>query len=175
MRALVTYGSKMGGTAGLADMVAAALRTRGVEADLVPAAEAGSISSYDLVVVGGALYANRWHRDARRFVARHAAELRMVPVWLFSSGPLGDTERPADIPAVRQVKALSRRIGARGHVTFGGCLRPDAPGFIARRMARTLGGDWRDPAAVDRWVGGIVAELAGSPAPAPGPAVVPPT
>ena len=49
-----------------------------------------------------------------RFVARHAAELRMVPVWLFSSGPLGDSERPADIPAVRQVDALSRRIGARG-------------------------------------------------------------
>ena len=78
----------------------------------------------------------------------------MVPVWLFSSGPLGDSERPADIPAVRQVDALSRRIGARGHVTFGGCLRPDAPGFIARRMARTLGGDWRDPVAVDRWGGG---------------------
>jgi menaquinone-dependent protoporphyrinogen oxidase len=162
----------MGGTAGLAEMVAAAFARRGIETDLVPAAEAGSISPYDLVVVGGALYANRWHRDARRFVARHARELRTVPVWLFSSGPLGDTERPADIPAVRQVDALSRRISARGHVTFGGCLRPDAPGFIARRMAATLGGDWRDPEEVDRWVAGIVAELAGPPAPAPSPAVV---
>ncbi|HET6951673.1 MAG TPA: flavodoxin domain-containing protein [Acidimicrobiales bacterium] len=160
MRALVTYGSKMGGTAGLAGMVGEALRRHGVVVDVVAAREAGRPGGYDAVIVGGALYGGRWHRDARRYVTRHRRELRDLPVWLFSSGPLGDDGQKPDIPPVGQVAALARRIGARGHRTFGGCLRDDAPGFIARSMARTLAGDWRDPDDVERWASLIVGELA---------------
>jgi menaquinone-dependent protoporphyrinogen IX oxidase len=39
MRTLVTYGSKMGGTAALAEMVADGLRRHGVDAAVRPAAE----------------------------------------------------------------------------------------------------------------------------------------
>lgn len=163
MRALVTYGSQRGGTAGLAGMVATALRDRGLTVDLAPAAEVGPLAAYDLVVVGGALYAGRWHRDARRFVRRHRAELRRRPVWLFSSGPLGDDHQAPDIPPVWGVKALARRIGARGHVTFGGALAADARGPMAHAMAARLAGDWRDPAAVDRWAAEIVDALVASP------------
>jgi len=38
---------------------------------------------YEAVVVGGALYALRWDRDARRFVTRNVRQLRTAPVWLF--------------------------------------------------------------------------------------------
>ncbi|HZM32669.1 MAG TPA: flavodoxin domain-containing protein [Acidimicrobiales bacterium] len=160
MRALVTYGSKRGGTAGLAGMLATALRDRGMTVDLAPAAEVGPLGPYDLVVVGGALYAGRWHRDARRFVRRHRAELRQRPVWLFSSGPLGDDQQSPDIPPARGVAALARRIGARGHTTFGGALAPDAQGAMAHAIAARMAGDWRDPAAVDRFAGEIVHDLA---------------
>lgn len=156
MRALVTYGSKRGGTAGLAGMLATALRRRGLEVDVTPAADVASLRPYDLVVVGGALYCNRWHRDARRFVRRRSGALRTMPVWLFSSGPVGDDEQVPDIPPTRQVAALARRIGARGHVTFGGTLAPDARGLVAHSLAARMAGDWRDPAAVDRWASEIV-------------------
>jgi menaquinone-dependent protoporphyrinogen oxidase len=159
MRALVTYGSKRGGTAGLAEMLATALRARGMEVDALPVAGVGSLDAYDLVVVGGALYANRWHRDARRFVRRRSRELRQRPVWLFSSGPLGEENQAPDIPPVRQVAACARRVGARGHATFGGALAPDARGFVAHRLAGTLAGDWRNPADVDRWAAEIVGDL----------------
>lgn len=160
MKALVTYGSKMGGTAGLADMVAEALRERGVATHVEPAGTVGPPDGYDAVIVGGALYAGRWHRDARRFVKRHARDLQTRPVWLFSSGPLGDAQQKPDIPPVRQVARLATRIEARGHKTLGGRLPADPPGFMAGAMAKRMAGDWRDRDEVDRWVATIVAELA---------------
>ena len=86
MRVLVTYGSRMGGTAGIAELVGGALRDAGLEADVRPAPEVSGLDPYGAVVVGGALYTGRWHRDARRFVKRHTAALQERPVWLFSSG-----------------------------------------------------------------------------------------
>jgi menaquinone-dependent protoporphyrinogen oxidase len=111
------------------------------------------------VVVGGALYMARWHRDARRFVRRHRRDLRVRPVWLFSSGPLGDDEQKPDIPPVRGVATLMRKVAARGHATFGGCLASDPRGFMARSMATTMAGDWRDPAQVERWSASISADM----------------
>lgn len=53
-------------------------------ADVWPAAAAPLLAPYDVVIVGGALYNDRWHRDAQRFVKRHGRELGALPVWLFS-------------------------------------------------------------------------------------------
>jgi menaquinone-dependent protoporphyrinogen oxidase len=75
MRVLIAYGSKWGGTGGLAQMIGDALATQGIVADVRPATDAGSPETYDGVIVAGALYANRWHRRARRFVRRHARAL----------------------------------------------------------------------------------------------------
>ena len=75
----------------------------------------------------GALYANRWHRDARRFVRRNTAALRELPVWLVSSGPLSDSAEHQEIPPTRQVAKLAKQL-ARSAVmsTFGGRLSQTA-------------------------------------------------
>ena len=160
MKILVTYGSKLGGTEGLAVMIGDALRRSGFDVDVEPAARVASIGGYDAVIVGGALYAGRWHRDAVRFVKRHKRQLRERPVWLFSSGPLDDSAETGDIAPVPQVRKLMPLIAPEGHETFGGRLAPDAPGFIARSMAKKLSGDWRSPQHVARWTAQIVDELA---------------
>ncbi len=159
MRVLVAYGSKRGGTEGLADMIGAAFTAAGVEAVVEPARTAPPVDGFDAVVIAGALYAMRWHRDARRFVRRRVGELEQVPVWFVSSGPLDETAEKRDIPEVRQVASLMARVHARGHVTFGGRLEPDARGFPASAMAKRVSGDWRDRAHVDAWVATVVAEL----------------
>ena len=159
MRALVVYGSKMGGTQGLAEMVGRALEERSFDVEVRAAGDVDSVEAYDTIVVGGALYAARWHRDARRFVRRLRGELRGIPVWFFSSGPLDDSAARKHIPPVGQVKRLMQRVGARGHVTFGGRLEPNPPGFMARSMAKKLAGDWRDAAHVERWVVEVAAAL----------------
>jgi menaquinone-dependent protoporphyrinogen oxidase len=79
-------------------------------------------------------------------------------VWLFSSGPLNGSAAEA-IPPVPQVRELLERIGARGHVTFGGRLAADAKGFPASAMARANAGDWRDPAQIRGWAAEVAVEL----------------
>lgn len=159
MRVLVTYGSTRGGTEGLAHMVADGLREKDCVVEVIPADKARSIDGYDAVVVGGALYAFRWHRAARRFVRRHTAELRKRPVYFFSSGPLDDSAAKHDIPPVKGVVALMARVDARGHVTFGGRLSEHARGFPASAMAKKTAGDWRDPAEVRAWAHSVASQL----------------
>jgi menaquinone-dependent protoporphyrinogen oxidase len=140
MRILVVYGSKMGGTASLAATIGEALRRDGVPAQVRPADAVGSVEGYDVVIVGGALYHGRWRCAARRFVRRHRAALRSMPVWFFSSGPLGYDQQSPQIRPVGGVRRLMRRVGARGHATFGGRLltNPARPGH--RVPARSLAG-----------------------------------
>ena len=159
MRVLVTWGSKLGGTEGIARAVGAGLRDAGNEVVLQPAQDVRSVAGFDAVVVGGALYANRWHPAARRLVDRHPAALRHLPVWLFSSGPLDDSATRATIPPTTQVAICMERLGAIGHATFGGRLAEDAKGFPASVMARTHSGDWRDPERIRAWAAEIAARL----------------
>ena len=159
MRVLVAFGSKRGGTAGLAAMIGDALTEAGYEAEVRPAHEVHDLAGFDAVIVAGALYMSRRHRDARRFVRRNDATLRSLPVWLVSSGPGDDSAAQHDIPPTSQVRKLGARVGARGHVTFGGRLSPDAKGLLASAMAKKNAGDWRDPAHVRRWVATVVSEL----------------
>lgn len=158
-RALVVFGSKRGGTAGLAQMVGAELQHHGWEVIVQDAAQPAELRGVDLVIIGGALYMNRWHRAARSFARRREPALRTIPVWLFSSGPLDASAASGDIAAVPQVQDIARRLEARGHMTFGGRLAADAKGFGARSLARKYAGDYRDPAQVADWVNQIVREL----------------
>jgi menaquinone-dependent protoporphyrinogen oxidase len=171
MRVLVTWGTKLGGTEGIARMIGEVLDREGFAVAVQPAVAVRDASAYDAVIVGGALYGNRWHGDARRFVARNVAVLRRVPVWLFSSGPLDDSAAQEEIPPTRQVAVLMERIGAQGHATFGGRLNPDVKGFPAAAMARTSSGDWRNPDRIRAWAAELARAL---PAARPGVAIDPP-
>jgi menaquinone-dependent protoporphyrinogen oxidase len=171
MRVLVTWGSKRGGTEGIARLVGEALGAAGHEAVLRPAARAHHESRFDAAIIGGALYANRWHPAARRFVWRRRAVLRRVPVWLFSSGPLDNSADHAELPPTTQVAALAELVGAQAHETFGGRLEANAKGFPASAMARKHSGDWRNPERIHAWVAQVAGKLPGS---VPRPAADPP-
>lgn len=159
---LVAFGSKRGGTAGLARMIGDALTDAGCQVSVAPARDIHDLAEFDAAIVAGALYAGRWHRDARRFVRRHEGALQGVPVWLVSSGPLDDSAARQDIAPTKHVKKVMARVNARGHATFGGRLAPDAKGFPASAMAKNKSGDWRDAAHVRRWVASIMPALADS-------------
>jgi len=159
MRVLIAYGSKMGGTHGLANWLGHDLKEIGdYEVDVRAADIVESIDSYDAVIVGGALYIFRWHRDARAFVRRFRKELKEKPVWLFSSGPTDDSASNDSIPPVRGVAKSMEKIGARGHMTFGGRIPENAEG-MAKKMAEENAGDWRDPTQVRDWAREIASEL----------------
>jgi menaquinone-dependent protoporphyrinogen oxidase len=168
MRVLITWGSKRGGTEGIARSLGESLRAEGVDVDMLPPRVALKATGFDAAIVGGALYAGRWHREARRFVSRREKDLRRVPVWFFSSGPLDDSSDREEIPPTRQGEILMVRVGALGHVTFGGRLAPDARGFPASAMAKKHAGDWRNPARIRAWA---AQGARWGPPPRPGPVV----
>src|SRR4051794_24926973 len=124
-----------------------------------PAGTVADLQDVEAVIVAGALYAGRWHKDARKLVKRQARRLSELPVWLVATGPLDSTADQGQIAPVAQVKEAAERIGARGVQTFGGRLEPDAKGFPASAMAKSRAGDWRDPEHVARWVDEVVSEL----------------
>jgi len=159
MRVLVTWGSKLGGTAGIGEMIAQTLEEAGHDVIAVPARDAPSPVGFDAVVVGGALYANRWRAAARHWVEHHARELRDIPTWMFSSGPLDTSADDGDLDPPRDVRSLMMRIGAVDHHTFGGRLEKDASGFPAHAMAAEHAGDWRNPERIRAWATEIAREL----------------
>jgi menaquinone-dependent protoporphyrinogen oxidase len=162
MRVLVAYGSKRGGTEGIARTLGEVLASLNHEVEVLPARLALRARGFEAVLVGGALYSNRWHAAARRFVRRREADLRGLPVWFFSSGPLDESAGQREIPPPRQVEELMERVGALGHATFGGRLAPDARGFPASAMARERSGDWRAPERIRAWAGEVARALPGA-------------
>ncbi|MFD7477372.1 flavodoxin domain-containing protein [Streptomyces sp. NPDC059837] len=159
-KVLVAYGTTNGSTARIAETIAEVLRKGGVPAEAVPAHSVTDVESYDAVVVGGGLYGGRWHKDARRFVRRHGRVLAGRPLWFFSSGPLDASATEKEIPPVPGVRRVMTRLGARAHVTFGGCLEEGAKGFVARKIVSSgKGGDYRDFGQIEVWAMDIGTEL----------------
>jgi len=169
-RVLVAYGTKHGATAAIAEAITKTLRAAGLEVDVQRARRVRSIEPYRAVVLGSAVYAGRWRRDALRVLRRSG--LRARDVWLFSSGPVGESkgdpeqfERMTRPPRVQQIAA---DIGAREHVVFGGMVDEDA-GFVRKKMARRIPPelrDLRDWDAIETWSKAIAATLTERPVPA---------
>jgi menaquinone-dependent protoporphyrinogen oxidase len=151
MTVLVVHASQRGGTQGIAETIGAALQESGDDVRVAPASDVRDLAGVDAVVVAGALHAHRWHRDARRFVRKHQRVLSGMPVWLVASGPLDESADTGELPPTPHVSEAMHRIGARGQVTFGGFLSPDAKGFPASAMAKNTAGDWRNPERIRAW------------------------
>ncbi|MFF1407475.1 flavodoxin domain-containing protein [Streptomyces sp. NPDC058294] len=159
-KVLVAYGTTNGSTTRIAETIAEVLRNEGISAEAAPSRSVTEVESYAAVVVGGALYAGRWHKDARRFIRRHCRTLAGRPLWLFSSGPLDASASERTIPPVPGLKRAMARLDARDHVTFGGCLQEGAKGFVARQIVSSgKGGDFRDFDQVKAWATRIGTEF----------------
>lgn len=162
MRVLVVVASKHGATAGYGEAIADVLRERGIEAGVFRPQAAPDPAGFDAVVVGSAVYTGHWMADARDWVERHAQTLRARPVWLFSSGPVGDPPLPGADGAVT-LGDLPERIGAREHRLFPGRLERHRLGFVERALMSAVHaaeGDFRDWAALDAWTAEIAEALA---------------
>jgi menaquinone-dependent protoporphyrinogen oxidase len=163
-RILVAYASKHGSTREVAEEIGRVLRDGGLHAEVAEARLVSDLAPYAAVVLGSALYAAHWQRDANRFVARHLAALRTRPVWLFSTGPLDHSADAGLLPAPPSVAITIDPIGARAHRVFGGRLLADTPGLDPQVLATHPVGDFRDWDAIRAWAAGIAAALL---APAP--------
>jgi menaquinone-dependent protoporphyrinogen oxidase len=162
MRVLVTAASKYGATAEIGQAIGEVLGEHGLDPTVVPPERVGGLDGFDAVVVGSAVYAGHWLKPARELVDRLGGEPAGRPVWLFSSGPVGDPPKPDEDPVdVAEVLAAT---GAREHRVFAGKLLRKQLSFPERAIVSALRvpeGDFRDWAEVRRWATGIADALTG--------------
>lgn len=165
MHVLVVHASKHGSTVGIAQTVASRLIERGHAVTIFDAEAADHVDRLDLdrcdaVVLGSAVYAGHWLKPARRFIDRHLTLLVERPVWLFSSGPLGDQPPPEDEPM--EVQRIERMLTPRDHRTFPGALDRDELSLAERAVVKVVHapyGDFRDEGAARTWADEIADEL----------------
>lgn len=161
MKVLITAASKHGSTAEIAWAIRGHLIDEGLQAVVVHPDEITELAGYDAVVVGSAVYAGRWLKPARTLVERLRTQLGDVPVWLFSSGPVGDPPVPDEDDAV-DVADIAEATGAREHRLFPGRIDMEALAFAERALVRALrvpAGDFRDWPAIASWSRRIAADL----------------
>ncbi len=141
---LVTYASKHGATAEVAEVITAALVEQGLAMDVNRAEEVDETTRYGGVVLGGALYMGRLHRDARRFLHRHRETLAKLPVAVFAMGP--KTLEAKDLASSRAQldHALAKvpEIEPFAVAVFGGVVDPKALDFPFNRMPESDARDW---------------------------------
>jgi menaquinone-dependent protoporphyrinogen oxidase len=190
-KVLVVYGSRHGGTRGIAERLGEVLRTEGAESVVAAADQVGpeDVRTADAFVVGSGVYMGSWLKEPLEFMGRHPEVLASRPTWLFSSGPLPGSSKeqpdadpvtnalgPAEGPGSggrKKVEAASAMVHPRDHRVFLGAYDPDdPPRTMAERIVRLMpgarrilpSGDFRDWAAIEAWAREIAVALR-SPAP----------
>jgi menaquinone-dependent protoporphyrinogen oxidase len=164
MKILVAVASRHGSTYEIAEAIADEIREAGLTVDLCHIHDHPHLPLYDAAVIGSAVYMGRWMADATKYLEENQEELVDMPVWLFSSGPLGEDldeieaeEQPYNI---EELMAMTRAVG---HQVFVGKLDKEQLGLgekLVVRMVKAPAGDFRDWQAISDWAEEIVSALA---------------
>jgi menaquinone-dependent protoporphyrinogen oxidase len=185
----VAFGSRHGGTRGIAERIGEVLQAEGIETVVAPAGQVGELGAADAFVVGSGVYMGSWLDEPLEFLKRNQETLASRPTWLFSSGPLvGSTKGtpgadpvtdalgPAEGPGSggrKRVEALSAVIHPREHRVFLGAYDPkDPPKAFSERIVRMMpaakdilpAGDFRNWEEIEGWAREIAASLTPVPA-----------
>ena len=160
MKVLIGFASRHGATEDIARTIAARLELRGLNVEVRNVTDVESVEGFAGVVIGSAVYMGNWEHTARELLLRDEQKLRKRPVWLFSTGPVGEPLFPEG--ESEEATALAERIAAKGHVTFAGKLDRQELSLIERltvAIVHAKDGDYRDWEAIDEWADEIADEL----------------
>lgn len=159
-KVLVAYATRYGSTREVAETIADELGQSGLGVDLERASEVQRVSAYGGVVLGAPLYMFRWHRDGRRFLARHRDEVAHKPVAVFGMGPF--PEEPSDLEKeLGEARAqLDKALGTYAWfqpmsvAVFGGKFDPQAlrfPHSLIPALKQMPARDVRDWESIKNW------------------------
>jgi menaquinone-dependent protoporphyrinogen oxidase len=159
-RILVTYASRTGSTAGVAEAIGKTLAQGGADVDVVAMNDVKSLAPYGAVVAGSAIQGGKWLPEATQFVQAHRAELARKPfaaflVCMTLAMKRGDTREQVAAwldPVSSMVRPVSKGL-------FAGALDiskvPSWGDRLKFRLSVLMGvwseGDHRDWNAIDAW------------------------
>ncbi len=168
-KVLVAYASKYGSTGGVANAIGKELCRKDVAADVVLIKNDNSISSYQGVIIGGAVYMGKWMSEAVDFVKKNKDALCKVPVAYFLvcmtlSQPT-EKNRAKVLSYMDPILKAVPEIKPVGIGTFAGAMDYNNLSWINKKILKSKGtpeGDFRDWTAVRAWADGLCSSLLAS-------------
>jgi len=154
---LVVFESKYGATAEIAERIAAGLVSAGLEVSLEKAATVQDIDGFEAVVLGSAIYYGRWRKGAVKFLKQFKQDLTSVPVWLFSSGSIGEGDPVEQLDGWQfppLLQGLADQIKPRDVVVVHGKLDEEKISRLEKKILEAMdstSGDFRDWRMKDEW------------------------
>lgn len=160
-RILVTYASRAGSTAGVAEAIGKTLAEDGAQVDVLPMQEVKDVSPYRAVVAGSAIQRAQWLPEAMQFVQTNQAALAQKPfaaflVCMTLAMPGAEKYRQGVAEWLGPVRAMLRPVSEG---LFAGALDLSKVPSLADRLKFRLSvafgvwkeGDHRDWAAIRAW------------------------
>ena len=83
-KVLITYASRTGSTAEIAEAIGRTLSQSGTQVEVLPMQDVKDLSVYRAVVAGSAMRSSKWLPEAMQFIATHRAVLSQVPFATFT-------------------------------------------------------------------------------------------
>jgi menaquinone-dependent protoporphyrinogen oxidase len=158
---LVTYASRAGSTAGVAETIGKTLAAGGAQVDVRRMDHVEDLGRYVAVVAGSAIRGGKWLPEAMEFVQRHRTDLVRKPFATFLVCITLAMPKAAEYGQfvsdfMKPVRALAKPVSVG---TFAGALEyskvPLVPEGMQLRIlsatSQTPPGDYRDWDAIRRW------------------------
>lgn len=154
-KTLVTYVTRSGSTAEIAQVIAKSLSEQGTSVDLLPLKDVKDLQSYRAVILGCAVRMGQWLPEAVRFVEQNQERLSQIPTAFFAvhlmnmgSDSASQKARLAYLDPVRklvtpQKEAFFTGIGDWKKVSF-------MDGLIGKAV-KAPQGDFRDWKVIRAW------------------------
>ena len=168
-RILVTYASRAGSTAEVAEAIGKTLSEGGMQVDVIPMTEVKDLSPYQSVVAGSAIRGSKWLPEAVQFIQTHRSELNqkrfaMFTVCITMAMKNAENYRTGVMGWVAPVRAM---VNPLSEGLFAGMLDfnklPVNWDTLMLRLTVALGifprGDHRDWNAIRSWAEGLKSVL----------------
>jgi menaquinone-dependent protoporphyrinogen oxidase len=166
---LVTYASRLGSTAGVAEAIGQTLRDHGAEVDVLRMQDVADLKMYSAVVAGSAIRGKQWLPEAMQFMRMHQAALRQKPfaaflVCMTLAMKNGEKYRPHVAAFLDPVRALVKPVSTG---LFAGVLDIGKIESFSNRLKFRLSvmfgvwkeGDHRDWNAIRAWATSLESAL----------------
>jgi menaquinone-dependent protoporphyrinogen oxidase len=160
---LVTYVTKKGSTAEIAQAIAKELQAAGHTADTIEIKNVTTLSGYKGIVIGGPMYLGHVDSNVKKFSIKHSGELAKVPVAGFVVCIAAASNDPEGMAWAE--KALHKALDPLRLVDeaiFAGKLDPEKLSWFQRWITKNVNspvGDFRDWEVIAAFARGLPVKM----------------
>jgi menaquinone-dependent protoporphyrinogen oxidase len=156
---LVTYSTRAGSTAQVANVISEVLVSRSFMVDIKPVKEKPSIRGYGAIVLGSAIRLGAWLPEMIEFIWENKSRLNQIPTAIFTVHMLNKGD-DADSRAAREAytSAIHEMISPLHEIFFAGKIDFSTLSFLDNLNARVVqpkltahSGDFRDWDKIRYW------------------------